>query len=335
MKPFRLSEEMKKWLTSGDPSIDYLLHRDLLNEDQIKEYGKEKAEEMLGEKQKKIAREGWGMKYLAARNEGDSKYSGQWDMGFYQQKWKSSHYTLLELKNIGCAPMPEIRETINLILDENHCTDGGVTPYREAGDSDTCVNGMFLNYATYFATEENRLKSIVDDLIEDVMPDGGFNCQRKRSGARHSSLHSTICVLEGIESYIHNGYGYRIKELREVKKSASEFILMHRLYKSDRTGKVIHKSFTMLSYPCRWRYDILRGMIYFAEAGIPWDERMSDALALIIKKRRKDGRWPVQNRHPGKVYFEMEKTGGSSRMNTYRVLKVLKTYWEDTKVDII
>jgi hypothetical protein len=41
------------------------------------------------------------------------------------------------------------------------------------------------------------------------------------------------------------------------------------------------------------------------------------------KKRRKDGTWPLQARHPGQTHFEMEKPGKSSRWNTLRALRVL------------
>jgi len=56
---------------------------------------------------------------------------------------------------------------------------------------------MFLNYAAYFKTSEIKLQSIIDSILAELMPDGGFNCWTTRSGAKHSSLHSTISVLEG------------------------------------------------------------------------------------------------------------------------------------------
>jgi len=171
------------------------------------------------------------------------------------------------------------------------------------------------------------LKSVVDCLIEHQMTDGGFNCRINRSGAVHSSLHTTISVLEGFLEYKKNSYSYRIAELEKIAAEAREFILMHRLYKSDKTGEIIHKRFTMLSYPSRWYYDILRALVYFQDAGVDYDPRMQDAVDVLMKKRRKkDGTFPVQAKHTGKVHFDMEKTGGPSRWNTLRVLRVLKHF---------
>ena len=142
----------------------------------------------------------------------------------------------------------------------------------------------------------------------------------------HSSMHTTISVLEGILEYTKNGYRYRLKELQEAADQSREFLLRHRLFRSDRTGNVIDKKWLMLSYPSRWKYDILRALDYFQFAGIDYDPRMQDALDYLEKKRRKDYTWPVQAKHPGQTHFEMEKTGGPSRWNTLRALRVLKHF---------
>ena len=84
----------------------------------------------------------------------------------------------------------------------------------------------------------------------------------------------------------------------------------------------------MLSYPSRWKYDILRALDYFQFAGINYDPRMQDALDILKVKRRKDNKWPLQAKHPGKVHFEMEKSREPSRWNTLRAKRVLKHFGE-------
>ncbi len=49
------------------------------------------------------------------------------------------------------------------------------------------------------------------------MNDGGFNCRKVRSGAKHSSVHSTIAILEGLHEYFNNGYTYRLNELEQIR----------------------------------------------------------------------------------------------------------------------
>lgn len=185
---------------------------------------------------------------------------------------------------------------------------------------------MFLNYASYFKTPEKKLHSIINSILNEIMPDGGFNCRTTRSGAKHSSLHSTISVLEGLTEFQKTGFMYRKKEISDAIKTGVEFILKHRLFLSDHTGQIIDRNFLKLNYPCRWKYDILRAMDYFQYAGIKWDDRMTEALAYLNKKRNKDGTWNVQAAHTGQVHFIMEKAGKPSKWNTLRMLRIKKHF---------
>ena len=303
------TDPLISWLLEGDVSLQYQVHRDLL--------GIERPE-----LQARIAREGWGAKFLSFR-----KPEGHWGDRFYQPKWISTHYTLLDLKNLAISPEePQIRESIAQVLARWKGSDGGILLSPAAKLSDLCVNGMFLNYAAYFGTPEEDLQSIIDQLLREQLPDGGFNCNANRMEVFHSSVHTTISVLEGIHEYHHNGYTYQIQPLVKAAEGAREFLLQHRLFRSDRTGEIIDKKFLMLSYPSRWKYDILRALDHFQASGAPYDPRLMDALDVLNQKRRKDGTWPVQAKHPGQTHFEMEKTGGPSRWNTLRSLRVLKAY---------
>ncbi len=300
-------DEIINWLLEGDVSIQYQTHRDLL--------GAERPD-----LQERIATEGWGAQFLSYRKE-----EGHWGRAFYQPKWISSHYSILDLKNLGIAPSNQlIKDSIVYILQNHKGVDGGINPSVTIEQSDICICGMFLNYACYFKIEEDGLTSIVDYLISEQMGDGGFNCRSNREGAIHSSLHTTISVLEGLLEYANNGYSYRATELDHIVEESREFVLQHRLFRSDRTGEIINKRMLMLSYPSRWFYDILRSLDYFQFAGVEYDPRMQDALDVLMSKRRKDNKWPLQAKHPGKVHFDMETPGKPSRWNTLRSLRVLK-----------
>lgn len=301
--------EIMKWLLEGDVSIQYQVHRDLLNKERP-------------DLRKRIATEGWGATFLSRCNP-----DGHWGRKYYQPKWTSSHYTLLDLKYLGLMPdHPQARATVHKIVTEEKGPDGGINPSPDIIESDVCLNGMFLNFACYFGVAEETLHSIVDFILSQHMSDGGFNCRFNRPGAVHGSLHSTLSVLEGIAEYENNGYTYRLEEFKKAETAAREFILMHRLYLSDRTGKIIKKEFLRLPYPGRWHYDILKAMDYFQSSKTPWDDRMQPAIEVLLKKRNKNGSWNVQARYPGAVHFEMEQAGKPSRWNTLRALRVINQF---------
>jgi hypothetical protein len=304
-----IAKDILDWLLSGEVSVQYQTRRDLLDSDQ-------------NQLRERIAKEGWGAKFLALR-----RSDGHWGLAYYRPKWTSTHYTLLDLKNLEISPSTDpIQRTIEIVLENEKGADGGINPSATIKQSDVCMAGMFLNVASYFRADQRPLRSIVDFVLSQQLRDGGFNCRFNRSGAVHSSLHSTLSVIEGINEYARNGYTYRIDALRKAEQESREFILRHRLFRSDHSGEIIDKKMLMLSYPSRWRYDILRALDYFRTAGVDYDRRMEDAITVLMKKRLPDGTWPLQARHPGQTHFEMEQPGNPSRWNTLRALRVLKHF---------
>lgn len=261
------NDKIIKWLLKGDVSVQYQAHRDLLNTERT-------------DLQERISNEGFGHDFLSKR-----KANGNWGLRFYQPKWTSTHYTLTDLRYLEISPVnPLIKESIEMILKNEKAGDGGLLPIGKTQLTDLCINGMFLNYASYFKTDEKDLKSVVDCILAQIMPDGGFNCRSNRYKTVHSSMHTTISVLEGMTEYELKGYNYRIEDLIEAQKLAIEFILKHQLFLSDRTGEIINKDFLKLCYPCRWRYDILRALDYFQHAQVKWDNRMEPAIQVLFKK---------------------------------------------------
>ncbi|HSY75771.1 MAG TPA: prenyltransferase/squalene oxidase repeat-containing protein [Bacteroidia bacterium] len=305
----KINKENIDWLLSGDVSIIYQVKRDLLDASGAD----------LKKLQLRIAEEGWGKEFMRFRNK-----DGLWGGGFYLPKWTSAHYTLLDIKNLGFPKgNDEINYSVSLILDSERSKDGGISYSRK--NSDVCVNGMILNFGSYLLSTHKTLNDIVDYLLNVQMEDGGWNCKHLK-GATHSSLHSTLSVLEGLLEFTASGNTYRIKEIKQAEKKGIEFLLVHHLFKSHRTGKVIDPKMLMLPYPSRWRYDILRVLDYLQKANAPYDKRMDDALSIIRKKQNTDGCWSLQGKYQGLVHFDMEKTGTPSRWNTLRALRVLKHF---------
>src|SRR5206468_8159566 len=131
-----------------------------------------------------------------------------------------------------------------LLLDRGIQRDGGIyleTWGKSTGRSETCVTGMVLSILSFFEFEDSRLDTLADHLLGQQMPDGGWNC-RRRFGATHSSVHTTISVLEGLRSYeLHRRR--KVAAVRAVQRRGREFLLVHRLFRSHRTGAVIKPIF--------------------------------------------------------------------------------------------
>ena len=290
------------WLLDGDPAIRWQTQRDLLD----------RAASTVKRERAKVATIGWGRRLL---DEQDPE--GTWAQGVYSPKWVSTTYTLLLLRRLGLPPTNRFGKRGCRALWDRIIVDGGVTWENTTVMPDVCVNAMFLTLDFYFDNRDSRRETAIDWMFEQQLADGGWNCQALRSGSRHSSYHTTIQVLEALAEIGDPAHD-------EAAARGREFFLAHRLFKSHRTGEVSHPSFTKFSFPPRWYYDVLRGLDHFQSVAAPYDVRLDDAIELLHSKQRKDGRWPVQNKHTGRVWFDMESGREPSRWNTLRALRVLK-----------
>jgi hypothetical protein len=307
MKHDTPSNEVIDWLLAGDVAIRWQVMRDLLG----------KPRRQWEAVRARVAEQGWGARLLRHQ---DSE--GRWTARFYGHKWISTTYSLLLLRRLGLPPgEPRARRSCLLMLDEGLGADGGINPTASQDRSETCVTGFMLGLLAWFSVTDPRRELLVDYLLREQMADGGWNCQRD-GGAVHSSFHTTINVLEGLRDYVETG-GDRRREVLAAEARAREFFLRHRLYRSHRTGAVVHTAFTRFSFPPRWHHDVLRTLDYFQASGVGYDRRLEDPIGLMLKKRGQNGRWPLQNRHPGRTYFELERVGQPSRWNTLRALRVL------------
>jgi hypothetical protein len=301
------------WLLDSDPSIRWQVMRDLLGE----------PEAMVACERSRVALEGWGARLLDVQGP-DGHWGGA---AFVPHAWISTSDTLQLLRDLGADPASDrMRTAIGRVRDR--CTWGrefGDSPFFD-GEVEPCINGRVLAIGAYFGEPGDRL---VDRLLQEQLSDGGWNCDAPSS--RRSSFHTTICVLEGLLEY-ETAKGPR-PDVTVARLRAQEYLLERRLFRSRSTGQIIMHdrktaspaAWTRISFPTRWHYDILWALDYLRRAGVTPDERIAEALDLVRKKRDENGRWPLENPHPGRVHFEMEGSAGQpSRWNTLRALRVLR-----------
>lgn len=305
-----MEESITQWLLAGDAAIRWQTMRDLL----------EVGPEEVAAERAQVAETGWGRQLLDRQDP-----AGTWAGGLYGPKWTSTTYTLLLLRWCGLPPgTPAALRAVELLWEGARYYDGGLTPARSIDAPEACVTSMYVALAHYFGYQDPRVEAAVGWLLENQLQDGGWNCQTVRFGDRHSSFHTSISALEALAETL--GVTPGRADLVAAIARGREFFLDHRLYRSHRDGTVVNPVFTKLSFPPRWHYDLLRGLDHFRATAAPWDERFGDALEVLRNRRRRDGTWPVQQKHGGKVWFDMEKTGGPSRWNTLRALRVLRWF---------
>jgi hypothetical protein len=295
------------WLLDADPSIRWQVMRDLTDTPAA----------VVAAERSRVASEGWGLRLLDQQ-----RPDGQWGDGVATPFWWSNMYTLLFLRDLCVDPESErVRTAIDLVRD--HVTWGpgfGDSPFFE-GEVEPCINGRVVALGAYFGERSDQL---IDRLLTEQLPDGGWNCEAERGSVR-SSFHTTICVLEGLLAF-EQAFG-ATPAVTSARTRAQAYLLERRLLRRLSTGEIIEPTWTCFAFPPLWHYDVLRALDYLRAAGIQPDGRADEAIATVVERRQRDGRWRLDVRHRDTLHEELAgAVGEPNRWVTLRARRVLDWY---------
>jgi len=182
-----------------------------------------------------------------------------------------------------------------------------------------CAALLRLSYG-----KDPRLIKALNWLVKIQNRDGGWLCPYWKAHIKdtHSCFHGTICSLEAFSEMPEEKC---TPEMRQAIARGAEFLLMHRLFKADHHGyKVINRQWLKFSFPWFYGYNVLRGLSVLTKLGYTEDERLKDAVELLLQKRRQDGTWLLENAPTGRMQTNIETVGKPSKWITLNALKVLK-----------
>jgi hypothetical protein len=298
------------WLLDSDPSIRWQVMRDLTHE----------PADVVAAERSRVATDGWGARLLALQAP-----DGLWEGKTWSQDWNDTFHVLELLRRLGLDPESEqAKRTLGRVREHVTWGDGAWwnPPWAESrffeGEVEPCINGNVVSTGSYFGVD---MTPLVDRLLGEQLPDGGWNCEVE-NGATVSSFGTTINVLEGLlehERAVGGSGG-----VGEARRRGDEYLLERRLFRRKSTGEVIDASWLQFSFPTWYFYDVLRAVDYLRDAGVRPDERVAEAIEVVEDNRDPDGRWPLQNVHKGESHVQLDDGEGKpSRWNTLRALRVL------------
>ena len=302
------------WLLDADPALRWQVMRDLTDAT---------ADEVRAERAR-VSTEGDGARLLALQAS-----DGRWNGAAWNRRWNSTMHVLLLLRDMGLDPASEgARRAVGLVRDR--VTWRGCGPEEcdnnafFEGEIEPCINGQVASVGAYFGV---NVQGIINRLLAEQLPDGGWNCEAER-GSTRSSFNTTICVLEALLEYEQRA-GSR-PDVLGARLRGQEYLLERRLCRRLSTGEMIERdrkgaaAWTRFAFPTWWHYDVLRGLEYLRRAGGAPDQRMAEAISLVMSKRDADDRWALGTRYPGTLPIPTdEEEGRPSRWITLRALRVL------------
>jgi hypothetical protein len=246
------------------------------------------ADEVAAERAR-VATEGAGARLLALQAP-----DGRWGGTAWNRGWNSTMHVLMLLREMGLDPASDqARRAVGLVRDR--VTWQGCGPQEAddnpffAGEVEPCINGQVGAVGAYFRQD---VRGIVDRLLAEQLPDGGWNCEAA-NGSTRSSFNTTICVLEAL--FEHERAVGASPKVTGARLRGQDYLLERRMFRRLSTGEVINDrkgnhNWSHFAFPTWWHYDVLRGLEYLRRAGVVPDERVGEAIDLVASKRDGDGR---------------------------------------------
>ena len=332
-----------EWLLEEkNPSVRYFTLRDLLNlRENNPELKEAKAEISSSKKVERI--------FSKQRPE------GYWEKSWnpYHPKYKSSYWQIMLLGQLGMDKSHKrVRKACKYIFQFQH-EEGGFSAYspqlalkeyeqllkkgkklpppndwvssKVFEHQYSCLTGNMAAALLRMGYIDNlRVKKALEWLMKIQNDDGGWLCPYWKAHVRdrHGCFYGTICPLEAFSEVPRENL---TKKMKQTIENGAEFLLMHRLFKADHHNyKIIKHSWLKLGFPYFYGYNILRGLDILTKLGYIEDERLNDAVEVLLRKRRPDGKWILESSPKGRMQTNIEVVGRPSKWITLISLRVLK-----------
>lgn len=347
---FITDKAVVNWLLEEDnPSVRYFTLCDLLGK-------KDSDSELLAAKAKISDSKVVAKIFLKQKPEGH--WEEPWSP--YLPKYKSSYWQIMTLAQLGMEKSdPRIQRACENIFKFQH-NEGGFSyctvemalrrynklrekmkelPPNEYAASEvhehqySCLTGnMAAALIRIGYMDDLRSKKSLEWLVKIQNKDGGWLCPYWNAHVNdtHGCIYGTICSLEAFSEV---PKAKTSKAMKETTERGAEFLLMHRLFKADHHDfAVIKWSWLKLGFPWFYGYNVLRGLDVLTKLGYTEDERLDDAVKVVLQKRMPDGRWILESAPIGRMHVNLEPVGKPSKWITLIALRVLNRLYPDKYV---
>ena len=146
---------------------------------------------------------------------------------------------------------------------------------------------------------DRRVRNTMDWLPEAQLEDEGWNCDYPSYSLTHGSFMSTVEPLWACSDAPTEKWTRR----KVSAERGAEFLLAHRVYRSHLTwapveprgpdrmtkGNLVARFHFQMYY-----YDALHGLRVLSRLGYQNDERVRDAVLLMLSKMTPEGRWLLE-----------------------------------------
>jgi hypothetical protein len=322
-----------EWLLEKDiPSVRYFALTELLD----------KPENDFEVKQaKKNIMEVGTVPYILAKQ----KEEGYWEtpINFYTAKYKGTIWQLIILAELGADGKDKnIRKGCEFILNNSQDHESGGfsmhTSTKAGGGRHSevipCLTGnMVWSFIRFGYLDDPRIQNGINFIVKyqrfddrtNDMPKGWPYDRLEICFGKHTCHMGVVKALKALAEIPINK---RSKDVMKTVNQGAEYLLIHHIYKESHNLKRMSKpGWNRFGFPLMYQTDVLEILGILTKLGYK-DERMQEAIDLVISKQDPRGRWKLENTFNGRFQVNIEEKSEQSKWVTLNALRVLKRFYE-------
>jgi hypothetical protein len=328
-----LSADPTEWLLEkNNPSVRYFTLHDLL--------GKPWTDPEVTEAKQDIMKTGVVPAILAKQEK-----EGYWDEPerFYSAKYKGTVWQLMILAELGVDENNDnVRKACEFILVSSQDFESGGFAYSSSTKTGggrhsevvPCLTGnMVWSLIRLGYLGDPRLQQGIkwittyqrfDDGIIEVPR--GWPYDRLKTGClgRHTCHMGAVKTLKALAEIPEKKRSDAVKQTIE---KGVEYLLLHHVYKSSHNlNRVPKPGWLKFGFPLMYQTDALEILRILTQLGYK-DERMQEAIDVVISKQDDKGRWMLENTFNGRYQVNIEQKEKPSKWITLHALRVLKQWY--------
>lgn len=327
-----LKKDATEWLLETDnPSVQYFALTELLE--------KPENDPEVKDAKDAIMNHGVVPKILGKQNN-----QGYWVAPdkFYTAKYKGTVWQLIILAELGADGSDErVRKACEFLLEHSQDREsGGFSVWlnkREGGGRHSgvipCLTGNLVwSLIKLGYLDDARVERAInwiakyqrfDDGAKPV-PKGWPYDKMTSCFSKHSCHMGVVKALKALSAV---PVDRRSDAVKDTIEKGVEYMLIHHIHKrSHDLSRLSKPGWTRLGFPLMYQTDVLEILGILTALGVR-DERMQEAVDLVVSKQDERGRWILENTFNGRFQTNIEQKGKPSKWITLNAMKVLKRFY--------
>jgi hypothetical protein len=328
-----LKADPTSWLLEdNNPSVKYYTLRDI--------FEKTKDNTELQEARLEIMKTGAVPAILSKQKE-----EGYWEIpeNFYSAKYKGTVWQLLILAELGADFTDvNIKKACEFILNNSQDRESGGFAYstsikrgggRHSGVIPCLTGNMVWSFIKLGYLDDPRIQQSIkwitdyqrfDDGIQAVVKGWPYDRLKAACFGKHTCHLGAVKALKALSEIPED------KQSADIKKTidkGAEYMLIHHIYKkSHDLNHMAKPGWLKFGFPLMYQTDALEILGILLKLGYK-DERMQDAIDVLISKQDDEGRWNLENTFNGRFHVNIEQKSKPSKWITLNALRVLKWFY--------